>query len=337
MAAIFRASALGLLGRLDPADDALRALEGTLTADWFGRGEWLAVRAQVALWSGRPAVAAELVSQAVAVPTPLVGGHILPMLTGAWAALERGIPFEAASSPIRSLAGASSEFEGLRALVENRPAVAAERFGEAAALWQDFNAVRALSCGWGEGEALRRAGSAAAIERLTMALEGAEAVGFEPVAGRIRRSLRLSGIRVAARPGRRPTLSRLTPRESELLDLVGRGQTNDEIARRMGLGRPTVVRILSNAMLKLGASSRAQAVALAAGPTDGTGAARPASDELGSLIALLARGMTLGQAATELGLSRRTADRRLAEARLALGARRTTEAVVLARQAGWFE
>jgi DNA-binding NarL/FixJ family response regulator len=47
--------------------------------------------------------------------------------------------------------------------------------------------------------------------------------------------------------------------------------------------------------------------------------------------------MTLGQAATELGLSRRTADRRLAEARLALGARRTTEAVVLARQAGWFE
>lgn len=34
----------------------------------------------------------------------------------------------------------------------------------------------------------------------------------------------------------------------------------------MGLGRPTVARILSNAMTKLGASSRAQAVALATPP-----------------------------------------------------------------------
>lgn len=34
------------------------------------------------------------------------------------------------------------------------------------------------------------------------------------------------------------------------------------IARRMGLGRPTVTRILSNAMAKLGATSRAQAVTL---------------------------------------------------------------------------
>ena len=54
----------------------------------------------------------------------------------------------------------------------------------------------------------------------------------------------------------------LTRRERELVALVGQGLTNTEIARRMGLGRPTVARILSNAMAKLGATSRAHAVTL---------------------------------------------------------------------------
>ncbi len=49
-----------------------------------------------------------------------------------------------------------------------------------------------------------------------------------------------------------------------MLRLVGDGLSNIEIARRMGLGRPTVTRILSNAMSKLGVDSRAQAVAVAA-------------------------------------------------------------------------
>ena len=64
---------------------------------------------------------------------------------------------------------------------------------------------------------------------------------------------------------------RLTRRESELLALAGRGLTNIEIARRMGLGRPTVARILSNAMVKLDADSRAQAVALATEPDSAAG------------------------------------------------------------------
>ena len=55
----------------------------------------------------------------------------------------------------------------------------------------------------------------------------------------------------------------LTAREHEILGLVGDGLANIEIARRMGLGRPTVARIVSNAMAKLGAETRAQAVALA--------------------------------------------------------------------------
>jgi DNA-binding NarL/FixJ family response regulator len=55
------------------------------------------------------------------------------------------------------------------------------------------------------------------------------------------------------------------------------------------------------------------------------------------LLRLLADGWTLGEAASELGLSRRTADRRLDAARRALGADRTADALARARQLGWFE
>jgi len=65
-------------------------------------------------------------------------------------------------------------------------------------------------------------------------------------------------------------------------------------------------------------------------------AATPALDrEARGLLALLAQGRTLGDAAAALGLSRRTADRRLAEARMALGVQRTVEAIAQARRRGW--
>ena len=61
----------------------------------------------------------------------------------------------------------------------------------------------------------------------------------------------------------------------------------------------------------------------------------PPSPEARAILALLAEGLTLGEAARSLGLSRRTADRRLAEARLVLGVERTTEAIARARVRGW--
>ncbi len=51
-----------------------------------------------------------------------------------------------------------------------------------------------------------------------------------------------------------------------------------------------------------------------------------------AILAILAEGRTLGDAASTLGLSRRTADRRLADARRALGVERTVEAVAQARR-----
>ena len=53
-----------------------------------------------------------------------------------------------------------------------------------------------------------------------------------------------------------------------------------------------------------------------------------------ALLARLVGGATLGEAAKALHMSRRTADRRLASARHALGAASTSEAVVLARRHG---
>jgi DNA-binding CsgD family transcriptional regulator len=54
-----------------------------------------------------------------------------------------------------------------------------------------------------------------------------------------------------------------------------------------------------------------------------------------AILGLLAEGHSLGEAATILGLSRRTADRRLAEGRRVLGVERTTEAIARARRLGW--
>jgi DNA-binding NarL/FixJ family response regulator len=65
------------------------------------------------------------------------------------------------------------------------------------------------------------------------------------------------------------------------------------------------------------------------------GSSPAVADEGLAILGLLAAGCSLGEAATQLGLSRRTADRRLAEARRALGAERTAEAVARARRLGW--
>lgn len=75
------------------------------------------------------------------------------------------------------------------------------------------------------------------------------------------------------------------------------------------------------------------------GPVDhrvGTPQQAPAiSSDARAILGLLAEGHSLGEAAGILGLSRRTADRRLAKGRQALGAARTTEAIALARHLGW--
>lgn len=85
---------------------------------------------------------------------------------------------------------------------------------------------------------------------------------FRPLLARIHRSLRLAGIHVSsAGRGQAAVGLELTQRESELVRLVDQGLSNIEIARRLGLGRPTVARMMASAMGKLGVDRRAQLAA----------------------------------------------------------------------------
>jgi DNA-binding CsgD family transcriptional regulator len=260
-----RAEALCHLGRLAAADETLRAADPILSDEWGERGESDTARAHLAFWSGRPREAVAAAEAALERPSHYAGNYLVPGLIRAWAQVDLGgrpAPPVDGGQAWASRA-ARAEWEALDALADGRPAV--DRFESAADAWEGFMRLRSLLCRWGAGEAARRAGDASAVDRLRRALDEAEASGFEPLAARIRRSLRLAGER-AVRPA--PTTAvrgLLTPREREILDLVAAGRSNAEIGRQMGLGRGTVIRVLSSAMGKLGATSRAQAVTLAAG------------------------------------------------------------------------
>ncbi len=212
--------------------------------------------------------------------------------------------------------------------------------------------------------------------------------GLAALLTRVRRSLRLAGV-VRAAPRALDRSGLVTERERQVLDLVAQGQSLAEIARRLGVGRPTVRRVLSNARSRLGADSRIaaastvtgsgaateQAVRVVASVSDvaaavldaaqgqavlasvadgdplfdvlysdlrrlGSGEVRrapadsmlpPLPAECEELLVLLAAGQSLGSAASQLHISRRTADRRVAQARDLLGVRTTVEAVVAYR------
>jgi DNA-binding CsgD family transcriptional regulator len=55
----------------------------------------------------------------------------------------------------------------------------------------------------------------------------------------------------------------LTSRELECLQLLARGRSNDGISKELKISLPTVALHLRNARIKLGASTRENAVALA--------------------------------------------------------------------------
>jgi DNA-binding CsgD family transcriptional regulator len=73
----------------------------------------------------------------------------------------------------------------------------------------------------------------------------------------------------------RPMASHLSPRQREILDLVAEGRTSKEIAVALGISESTVNWHLANAFDRLGASSRAEAVALAIRSDEGDVANRP--------------------------------------------------------------
>ncbi|MBI2777612.1 MAG: hypothetical protein HYX57_10185 [Chloroflexi bacterium] len=262
---LIAALALVDLGRADDAGPLLERLLAAASPDVTGRGDVLFVLAEAATWGGRPDEALARLDAYRAFEASEYPTSFLVDVASAWAALEAGRslpPRLARGEAVGMLVGANLERGALERLAAGDPAGAATRFAEAEAAYRGFHRRGELRAGWGAGEALRRSNdhgpAVAQLERIEIA---SMADGFNALLGRIRRSLRLAGVRRSARstPDAATTGSAiLTPRERELAALVGRGLTNTEIARRMGLGRPTVARLLSNAMLKFGADSRTQ-------------------------------------------------------------------------------
>ncbi|MFD8478116.1 response regulator [Kitasatospora sp. NPDC059673] len=75
--------------------------------------------------------------------------------------------------------------------------------------------------------------------------------------------------------GAEAALARLTPREREILALIGRGETNREIGHDLYLSEKTVKNHISRLLAKLGVERRLQAAMLAAHAEEGQRTARP--------------------------------------------------------------
>jgi DNA-binding CsgD family transcriptional regulator len=124
----------------------------------------------------------------------------------------------------------------------------------------------------------------------------------------------------------------LTDVERAVLVLVADGFTTKEIADRLDRSVHAIEATVRSANRKLGAVTRMQAAARATG-ADGPGADR--LDEIQrELLRLRADGMTVAAAARTVHVSRRTAWRRLAAARVVLGVDRNAAAVTRIAAAG---
>jgi DNA-binding CsgD family transcriptional regulator/tetratricopeptide (TPR) repeat protein len=257
-----RVLALGLLGRFEDAERTAADVDLEVTDTFDGRGSLLWCRAEATLWSGRPERALDLATESLAFTAFNDAEFVLPSLTRAWAEVEHGrVPTDAAfAGAFRALAGATPELLGLQARARGDVDAAADAFDAAADLWKGFHQPRALLCRWAAADARRVSVGAAAVPALEAVLAEASVIGFEPLAARVRRSLRLAGVRIAAARGR-GSIMELTAREAEVVTLVEQGLTNVEISRRLGLGRPTVARLVASAMGKLGVERRAQLAA----------------------------------------------------------------------------
>ena len=134
-------------------------------------------------------------------------------------------------------------------------------------------------------------------------------------------------------------LSRLTPRETEVLRRIAAGQDTKTMVREMNVTTGTLRTYVKNVLAKLGAHSRLEAAALASlGVPSGQGepdrdhpwlaALTPREREV---LLCLMKGFGLREVAKHLHMSSRTVHTHLQNLRSKLGVHSTLEAVTLAR------
>jgi DNA-binding CsgD family transcriptional regulator len=249
------------LGRFEQSAARIAQLLAVGASDVRGQGLALWLQAESDLWGGRPRAALKTIERFLALPDAGVFEPFGRVVEG-WARFElelSPVAWEAAwLAPI--LTGVPHELAGLRLLGAGAAEEAGARFREGAELFAGSHLRGELRCLLGEGLAAVAAGEREHAQVLLLALEQrAEAHGMEPLLARVRRGLRLAGVQRTA-PRRRAT-GGLTAREAEVLELAAGGLTNEAIAARLGVGRSTVKRLVASGARKLGAATRAQAVA----------------------------------------------------------------------------
>jgi DNA-binding CsgD family transcriptional regulator/tetratricopeptide (TPR) repeat protein len=123
---------------------------------------------------------------------------------------------------------------------------------------------RSMGCPYESASVLADTGE---VSSLREAWATFQRLGAAPMASRVEAQLHALGVRVspsvAARKESPNRASGLTDREVEVLRLVAAGFTNPQIATTLYISRKTAEHHVSNILMKLGASTRAQAAAAA--------------------------------------------------------------------------
>lgn len=267
--------ALACLGRHDESADVFER-EGARALDPTALMFRESFRAEAAWLGGRFDLAEAAADRCLALERPDFPLSPLSAMAKAWVAWETAAAEgSTATSAIDLgpgpgapryplLAATTIDFAGLTALAAGDGATAADHFDRAAAAWEGRILLCELRSRWAAGEAARRHGDErGARDRLLAAEDRAEAVGLVGILPRVHRSLRLVGVRRSQRSDRQGR--ELSPREREVLGLVGDGHSSAAIARRLGLSPRTVDAFVTSAMTKLGAATRIEAAARAAG------------------------------------------------------------------------
>jgi DNA-binding CsgD family transcriptional regulator len=226
------------------------------------------VRAALRLAQGDGPGAARLLEQRLEV---LIGhqmllGTGLGLLVKAWLAAGNLVAAESAAARLERLAETTGEARAVARALTGRGLIAA-------ATGDDRTATRVLEdavAAWTDlGLPYERAEVHVALavitagERPDLAIEHArraqatyEQLGASLDADRVAALLRTLG--VSSRTGSR-SIGILTPREQDVLGLLGEGLTNPEIAARLFLSRKTVAHHVSSILTKLQVRNRAEA------------------------------------------------------------------------------
>jgi DNA-binding CsgD family transcriptional regulator len=142
-------------------------------------------------------------------------------------------------------------------LRDSDPAAAAGHFSSACALWQQIGRPypAAQNAEW-NARTLAATEPRTAAARLAEAAESFVRLGATSDAARCRQTLRDAGFARPSSRGRRGYGDQLSPRETEVVQLLAAGATNHDIAQALFLSVRTVEHHVARAMKKLGMTRR---------------------------------------------------------------------------------